>query len=303
MITFRFPNLFNKPIDLTLFIICSGKCTFTTYTPPEQYPEFLYPCQLRKEFIATCPDTYNDWALSEHCQTSPASFIYYKNKIYKNFYCAICHLGDHLNSAKIQPEFTYSRQNLSDAMPDIGQSNTRHRIRLSYDRMKCCGRCGGVNRDECVSIDGSRMWGSMFNPIGNDCMSAPFNTTCNSTSIELRHNTQYNLQYEYLCPGRPINCESNLPPGFKPIGSALGDGPDDEDYPEEPDEDNTAIGALFPSYATFNKRKFVKKFKINSIFEVVNESFQFCTDKSIRNSINNESFENIYLTPGTIQVK
>ena len=242
------------------------------------------------EIISSCPPKYNDWTLSESCKRSSTNFIYYGNKVFKNFYCAICHLGDDLEYAYVTPPEDFSLENLFYAAPVVGKSQEtgKHLIQFSYESNQCCGLCDGIFGYSCALID--HLNSSWINTITTlkhgPAVEFDFKKTKKfPTSSKIR------LDFANVCPQTtfcgpsmlnvPVVAKAVVPPVvLEAILSA-----------------NTIENDSEKSIGISRVKKTVIKQPSNA-----HEKFEFCKDKSIFSKASNSRSNKIFLTPNGILV-
>ena len=285
-----------------------GSCSFEAYSPPEQRNDFFYPCLINYDLVTSCPKEYSQWAISTHCRDSPTSFVFEYGKIFKNFYCAICNLGDLLEITSILPYSLYLTTNLSDTIPSLGKpgnSGSSSIIRLSYQSKQCCGVCDDDVEERCYNISiTNNLWGNMLAVEHGGCISAPFNATCSTNLTTLPSTLEHNMDVEFLCPHIEI-CKS--PP--RDECSLCAHASSDETKPRiwfsegessiGFDGTEPVLGAIWSDHAI--KEVVIKEVKTTAWLRT-DESFQFCTNRSILGN-STGSYNKIFLSPSRIQVK
>ena len=323
-------------------IYCRGSCNFLAYAPPDQREEFFYACPLEVKFVQNCPPQYNQWSLSKDCENLPTSFVYDNDIIYRNAHCAICHLGDKITFSKLFSPFSYSVTDLSEAIPRIGpkEPSSNHIIKFSYESNECCGTCSYLQDEQCVTVRNRRVWGEITSPVDNECLKVPFSTSCGMPFRNVTSVSYNNLDYSYLCPGRPIECRimtttSRTPTftfGSKRIGFGGQPGRANGNIESQSTNVNTN-GNFEDGINTRNNNRNsqngnaggddrnMEKVPIQHLFShnpqqeepeveifqtehriTANETFQFCTDRTILSNSSGGSFNKVYLSSAGIQV-
>ena len=268
-----------------------------TYAPPDRQEQFFYPCKIPTdtEIISSCPPKYNDWTLSENCKSSSTIFIYYGNRIFKNFYCAICHLGDNLKDVHLTPPKGLSLASLALETPVIGKSQAtgNHIIRFSYESNQCCGLCENiVGRYSCAMTD--QLNSSWINTIatlkhgGSNTRSA-VSSLKNSKNLSAR--SRISLDFANVCP-QTSTCGPSM----------LDDSPVAENLIVFP-----PLEAILSGNTIEKKiKKFVRKSRVKKtvIKQPSNnhEKFKVCKDKSIFSKASNGRSNKIFLSPSGILV-
>ena len=285
---------------------------FKTYSPPEQRNDFFYPCLINYDLVTSCPKEYSQWAISTHCRDSPTSFVSKDHKIFKNFYCAICNLGYIWESALLLPDFLYRITNLSDQIPSLGKRVIvgyviSSIIRLSYQSKQCCRVCDDDVGELCYNISiNNNLWGNILVVEHGGCISAPFNTTCSTNFTILPSTLEHNMDVEFLCPHTEICkspqrnecsiCSSN---NTKPVILSWKENTTLEQQNLETSSESDGTQPVLAEL--LSAKKVVTKELKTTAWLQANESFQFCTNRSILGN-SSENYNKIFLSPSRIQV-
>lgn len=294
-----------EPYNILNVIYFGYSCTFESYTPPFQRREYLYPCMrdVYVRYFSTCPASYSKWKLSKDCDESSVSLVYWNpwnflTSVYKNSYCAICHLGDSIRFAETNTPVPSSLELITD----IPQRRTNYHyiipIRFSYESRRCCLRCrGDSSHDDCQPF-GDMRWGEIWNDNENTCLPAPFNTTCYDTDFDRRpFSSQEKLKIQYLCPNFKFNCKlpTNPMPTFQKGPQRFADN-------RQTDPEESPINRLF--FADNRNTEYENDQLVVNAWPVAsNQTFKFCANGVIFTTSNDSGVAKIILSNGKIQVR
>lgn len=298
-------------------IYCSGACTFQAFTPPDEDTGLFYPCDLERDLINTCPPSYSDWRLSELCVIAATSFLYTDTHIFRNAYCAICHLGDSISSADIWPPRRLSSTDLTNGIPKLEPSvDLSSSIRFSYGSMQCCRHCHGQSTDYCSHIGNTNnLWGQINDPSKEGCLPFPSNLTCDANAFGPPIWSQSNLRFEFLCPEVNISCNQVFAMGcpwcgnlaFGRSAGSFADGNNDFagiiiSNKNENDGDSApgVLESIFSWNSVIETNKRVEA--TAHLLITPNESLQFCSGGVIRGILTDSNYSKIVLSRSKIKV-
>ena len=124
--------------------------------------------------MSSCPPYFKNWKLSRDCKEAVSSWIYYNDTIYRNSYCAICHLGDEIiksSTRALSTVFPLLRESVDDYLQYLPRPTGYSLGRVELDVNS--NTCSYVNQSTNSSYE---TWESIN--VDQTCVKLPFNTNC-----------------------------------------------------------------------------------------------------------------------------
>lgn len=163
----------------------------------------VYICP--RNVISTCPDHFHDWRITTQCTSGRIEYVYasWDEKFaFRNPACAVC--NDVVDYRLHSQEISSSEAAIRSFFNQLYQASDGHQfgIRLEGASAYCCRSC--PDKDTVCSRLNLTNWGSILNPITNQCQAVPFSTECDGTpSIDLGILRRQDLcpEFDTMCPG------------------------------------------------------------------------------------------------------
>ena len=249
-------------------------CSFQEYIPEDNTPG--YRC-LTEGIVSQCPTYFDNWKLKSDCVNGQSSWVYYRDAVFKNAYCAICNLGDDILKAdvtrdELMHDKYFQRYNI---------------VILDLSNHECC------NRDNCKqNTRGSSLsspWGSISTNSSNHCMRVPFSTECSNPDSNSFYSR--NMRFSFLCSSTDLDQPARGDAGTPGIDGQ----PETNILTRAP----SFIQLVFTDYGELPSHQFIH---IDTNWTANNNSLLVCKNGSVMDTSNTNEYLHLRLSPSLLEV-
>ena len=265
-------------------MICRESCNFRAYQHPTTEDRVEPYWCYQKAIVSSCPSYFKNWKLSRDCKEAVSSWIYYNDTIYRNSYCAICHLGDEIIQSSTETLSTNSPflrklvyNYLQHSLPQPERSDIG-RVELDVNS----NTCSYIGR---MTNSSYKTWESIN--VDQTCVKLPFSTNCANSSSWFGTFPSTSLLTSSLCSELPY------PLPVHPAG------------PGSPPQAFPVPNYNPPSYAAFffsDIGDLPLQIVVNSSWKTVNGSAALCYNSSLIDISAGLTYSRFQLTASGIQV-
>ena len=265
-------------------LICRESCNFRAYQHPTTEDRVEPYWCYQKPIVSSCPSYFMNWKLSRDCKEAVSSWIYYNNTIYRNSYCAICHLGDDIiqsSTEGISPVFHLARELVSNHInikTSVPTSSHIGLVKLDVNSNTC-------SYNDLNASTSYKTWDSIG--VDQHCFKLPFNTNCNNKNSWSETFPFSNLSTESLCSGLPNPYSERIKQPSVPLSY----------LPQ--------LRYTPPSYAAFffsDIADLPLNIVLNSSWETINGSANVCTNSSLIDLSTGVRYSRFKLTASGVRV-